>query len=268
MTGLIRSPDGGPGHGLAFLRAGTTGPAIVLLHGFGSDRTSWRLNQGELARIGRTVAVDLPGHGDSGPDAGEGSLSALSETAEFFLDAETGPAHLIGHSLGGAIALDIAHRRPDLVSSLILISPAGLGRAIDPEFLSAFLAMSTPEEAETILKRLVRRPRLIGRQMASAVLAQVDRPGARASLGRIAGTVGSIRPDLADAVAGAAKLAIPKLVIWGAADLTNPIDETYLAELGADTVIVPETGHLPHMENAGTVNQAMMRFLGETLPSG
>jgi pyruvate dehydrogenase E2 component (dihydrolipoamide acetyltransferase) len=128
--------------------------------------------------------------------------------------------------------------------------------------------MSTPEEAEATLRRLVHRPRLVGRQMASAVLAQVDRPGARAGLGQIAATLGTIRPLLADAVAGAARLDIPKLVIWGASDLTNPIDETYLAGLGADTVIVEETAHLPHMENAVAVNRAMVRFLEETLRSG
>lgn len=124
------------GRPFSFVTAGDRGPLVLLLHGFGSDRMSWALQQTNLADVSSTCAIDLPAHGGSSNDVGDGTIEFFADEIASFLEIRNAlPAHLIGHSLGGAIAIDLAHRRPDLVASLFLISPAGLGQAIDPGFL-------------------------------------------------------------------------------------------------------------------------------------
>ena len=242
------------------LHAGSDGPPVMLLHGFGSDRTSWRLNQMALAETAQTAAPDLPGHGASTLPVGDGSIATLSRAVEPFL-VRIGPAHLVGHSLGGAIAVDLAARRPDLVLSLFLVAPAGLGKGIDPHFLTAFPEMQTVADADAIMKTLVARPRLIGPQVGPFVLGEVSRPGAREALRLIAAQLGHAHKAIADAVVRVSRTSLPRLVLWGAADLSNPRDETYLATFRSEFVLLKEAAHLPHMENPGTVNPLMRDFL-------
>ena len=87
------------------------GPPIVFIHGFGGDLNNWQFNQEALAERHATYAIDLPGHGGSSKDLGSGrvDVGALAKAVTDFLDAqEIGTAHLVGHSLGGAVALDLA----------------------------------------------------------------------------------------------------------------------------------------------------------------
>src|SRR4029077_14432827 len=109
------------------LKMGDEGPAVLFLHGFGGDLNSWMFNQPQLA-MGRTsFAFDLPGHGDSDKNLNDGALEALSATAAGVMDSlGIDSAHLVGHSLGGAIALRLAADHPGRVLSLTLISTAGL----------------------------------------------------------------------------------------------------------------------------------------------
>ena len=247
---------------LNFLAVGESGPPALLLHGFGSDRSSWRLNQGEVGKVARSIAVDLPGHGLSPTDVGDGSVATLSRSVEAFAEKRfSEPVHLIGHSLGGAIAVDLAHRRPDLVRSLFLVAPAWIGRRIDAAFLNRYVAMESVEEAEEVLRGLVARPRLIGRQMAVAVLAEIERPGVRAAMKTIAASLIEAGPAIASAAAAVGGMALPKQVVWGAADLTREPDEGTLAALKAEVTVLPETGHLPHMENSAEVNRLLRAFL-------
>jgi pyruvate dehydrogenase E2 component (dihydrolipoamide acetyltransferase) len=247
---------------LAFLAVGEAGPPALLLHGFGSDRSSWRLNQGEIGKLTRSVAVDLPGHGKSTIDVGDGSLAVLSRAVEAFAERQfTEPAHLFGHSLGGALAVDLAHRRPDLVRSLFLVAPAWLGKRVDADFLARYPEMRTVEEAEEVLRGIVARPRLIGRQMAAAVLAELDRPGIRPALRRIAAGLLHAGPAVADAAAAVGRTPLPRQVVWGEADLTKAPDETSLGAFKGEVKVLPDTGHLPHMENPAAVNRLMRAHL-------
>jgi pyruvate dehydrogenase E2 component (dihydrolipoamide acetyltransferase) len=247
---------------LAFLAVGDAGPPALLLHGFGSDHSSWRLNQGEIGKLTRSIAVDLPGHGKSTTDVGDGSLAALSRAVETFAERQfTEPAHIFGHSLGGAIAVDLAHRRPDLVRSLFLVAPAWLGKRVDADFLARYPEMQTVEEAEELLRGIVARPRLIGRQMAAAVLAELDRPGIRPALRKIGAGLLRAGPAIAAAATAVGRTAIPRQVVWGAADLTKAPDETTLGAFRGEVTVLADTGHLPHMENSAEVNRLMRAFL-------
>jgi pimeloyl-ACP methyl ester carboxylesterase len=245
---------------LHFVSCGGAGPPALLIHGFGGDHLSWLANQNEIATEATTQAVDLPGHGESSLDVGDGDVETLAAMLVEALDERPlGRIHLIGHSLGGVVAMKIAQFRPDLVASLILITPAGLGGAIDADFLARFSTLVDPDDALALLQRLVSRPRLINRHMVARVLDQLGRPGAREALARIADALPRARLDEAAAAIVAAD--IPRLVVWGAADAINPLHELALASFGGERLIVPDAGHMPHVEAARVVNARCVAFL-------
>ena len=106
------------------------GADVLLLHGFGADRLSWLANQPAIEKAMPTAALDLPGHGVAGMDVGDGRVETLARAVAAALDSHAAaPLHVVGHSLGGAVAMRLALDRPDLVRSLALIAPAGLAKA-------------------------------------------------------------------------------------------------------------------------------------------
>ena len=249
--------------GITFKTLGGEGPDLVLIHGFGSDRLSWAGNSPALMEVARVHSLDLPGHGDSlAAEAGDGSPLALAELVADALDANgIKQAHLLGHSLGGSIAIVLALAEPARVLSLSLLAPAGLGRGIDREFLAAFPELASKESAEALLQRLVSKPLLINRFTIARVLEQLDRPGAREALRAIAEGVLAQEAQLGDWASKIAATGIPRLVIFGGADQINPPDANALVGFAGRTLVIPEAGHLPHVEAARQVNEALTDFI-------
>jgi pyruvate dehydrogenase E2 component (dihydrolipoamide acetyltransferase) len=240
---------------------GGAGEPVVLVHGFASDRLSWLGNQHDLARVAAVHALDLPGHGDE-PMRGTGSVPDLAAAVvEAIAAAGLGPVHIVGHSLGGGVAVAAAAAAPELVRSLALIAPAGLGAAVDTGFLDDLPEATSAEAVEPLLHALVSRPRLINRHMVARVLAQLSDPGRRDALRAIANGLRFADHDLHDAVAAVATSDLPRLVIWGGADRTNPLDPDRLAAFGGERMILEASAHLPHVEEARAVNERLGAFL-------
>lgn len=247
---------------LAFKTLGGHGEDLVLIHGFGSDRLSWAGNAVALLPAARVHALDLPGHGESAPDVGTGSIAELAARVAGTLKAQgIAKAHLLGHSLGGAIAMELASEVPESVLSLSLIAPAGLGAGLDHDFLARFPELQTPEDTAALLGRLVTKPVLINKLTIQRVLTQLEKSGAREALRQIATSLQGAEADLQRKAAELAHKGLPKLVIWGAHDAINPLDETRLTALGGKTLIIPDAGHLPHIEGARQANAAIPEFL-------
>ena len=146
------------GHVIRVGRAGPVeGTPVVLIHGFAGDLNGWLFNIEDLSTRGPVVALDLPGHGGSSKDVGDGSLKSLAEAVVATLAAlGVGQAHLVGHSLGAAVAARAAIDRPGLVRSLSLISPAGLtASGVSEEFL-VHLAKGLP--GHRVLLLMTTRP--------------------------------------------------------------------------------------------------------------
>ncbi len=241
--------------------AGRDGPAILLIHGFGADRLSWLASQHALAGAGRVYALDLPGHGDT-PFTGPGALDALTHAVETAIDGfGLGPAHVVAHSLGGAVAIALAAARPDLVRSLALIAAAGLGRGVDERFLSDYPRCMSLEEMEAVLLRLVTRPRLISRQMAKRALEQLDRPGTRQGLISIADGLRRIDDVIEPPLQAIARSSLRRLAIWGAADAIIPVDPDRLERFGAERFVLEDAAHLPQIESPRLVNQRLLEWL-------
>ncbi|KAB2872783.1 MAG: acetoin dehydrogenase dihydrolipoyllysine-residue acetyltransferase subunit, partial [Bauldia sp.] len=160
------------GRRLRHLRIGPDeGEAIVLLHGFGADMTTWMFNQAALAEDRPVYALDLPGHGGSEKDLDDGSVAALAAVVRDYMDAVgLGSAHLVGHSLGGAIAAAVALDAPDRVTALTLIAPAGLGPEIAGAFIEGFIGESRARKLRPIIEMLVADPADVTADMVEEVL--------------------------------------------------------------------------------------------------
>ena len=248
--------------GLAFKTLGGSGADIVLLHGFGSDRLSWLGTSPALMTVGRVHALDLPGHGASDMETGDGSPAALAGLVAASL-ARHGieRAHLVGHSLGGGIALLLAAQGPLRIDSLALLAPAGLGMGIDQGFLAAFPDIDDIDTALAMMRQLVVRPQLINKMTAERLLAQLRRDGAREAMRRIAGGLANGEAAIRAAAAQVAALHVPRMVIWGDSDAINPPDEIILGRYGGTLHRVAGAGHLPHIEQAKAVNEVLVQFL-------
>lgn len=247
---------------LAFKTLGGEGPDLVLIHGYGSDRLSWLATSPALMPLARVHALDLPGHGESDMNVGDGSVSALAARVTDTLDtAGIARAHFVAHSLGGAISLLLAAEQPERAASLSLIAPLGLGRGVDESFVAALPELQDADQAITLLRRLVVKPVLINKMTAQRAVDQLNRDGAREAFRRIGRSLAADQKRFSDAAFKAAESGLPRLTIWGASDAINPLDEQKLARFGGETLVVPDTGHLPQIEAMKAVNTRLGEFL-------
>lgn len=246
---------------------GGSGAASLMIHGFGADYRTYGANQPPLSESADIWLVDLPGHGESGPDVGDGSVTTLTRAVAARLDANGLKAvHIIGHSLGGAVAVRLAHLRPDLVASLVLISPAGLSSDLDEGFIFTLPTLTDRETAEWLFRRLVVRASLVNKTMITYVLGELEKPGRREALQRIAVSMRGLHGELAPSYQLVIDRNIPRLVVWGAQDRVNPLNQAALDLFGGERLILPEAGHMPHAECAPAVNRAIADFLGRQAP--
>lgn len=239
--------------------AGGEGELILLIHGYGGDRNSWLFLQEPLAAKYRVYALDLPGHGTSAKDVGDGSAGLLADAVTGVLDAlGAGRAHLVGHSLGGAVALAAAARDPGRVASLTLIAPVGFGAEINAGFLRGFADAQTRRELKPVASQLFADESLVTRQLVDDLLAYKRLDGVDQALHALLGTLLDGDGQRADSAALLAGLggAIPVTVVWGRQDRIIPAAQAE-AVAGAERRLVDGAGHMPHMERPGEVQAAI-----------
>ena len=253
------------------------GPSVVMLHGIGRSLEDWSEQHELLADRFRVYSVDLAGFGGSEPLTESSTLPALAGFVEGFLDAVgvADPVHLVGNSLGGAVAMQVAVQAPHRVASLVLVDSAGFGREVT---LTLRLLAIRP-----LGRLLLRRPSRLGaRQVerslfddpALATDARIDhayrlaqRPHAARVLletGRNLGTLRGVRPEwrqrLLEAVA---ELEIPILVVWGSSDRILPAKHLNAAAARlphAQTHLFEDTGHMPQIERARAFSDLVTDF--------
>ncbi len=230
-----------------WLRGGEGAP-LVFVHGFGADLNGWRPLLHHLPDSLPALALDLPGHGGS-PLAGEASFAALCEAVRGALAGEgIGAAHLVGHSLGGAVAAALAAEPRFRALSLMLIAPAGLGPEINWAFLAGFLRARSEPSLTPWMRLLAHDPASLGSALVKTTLRQREGGALVDAQARLAESLFpdgvqsfSIRDRLAD-------LAMPTKIIVGAEDQIIPPRQCEGLSGRIAIHRFSGIGHMPHLE--------------------
>jgi pimeloyl-ACP methyl ester carboxylesterase len=228
------------------------GRPVVLLHGLGDTGETWSDVAAALAGRYRVLAVDLPGFGRSEASCHRPLLEGFTRVLAEWLDAVAPePVILVGHSMGGSAAAHLAGSRPDLLSGLVLVAPAGIPRI---PLWWRLIAIQRP----------VRR--LLGRALGAWPPARTRTPPATPDeIGRLLETAHALIASLAPAPPVPPSLS--SLVIWGRRDRLVPNSYAALVakRYAARLVMVDASGHSPHVEQPAAFLEAMHEFL-ETVP--
>lgn len=260
---------------LLAIGAAGSGQPLVMLHGLATDRCIWDLVVPQLARRRRVVTVDLPGFGDSAAVDADFRLDQVADRIARGLSAQgvKGPYDLVGHSLGGGIALTLTDLRPHLVRRLILVAPAGFQPL--PASVSAFLAATANavfalrREAAPLADVAWGRRLLLfgaaadGAAMAPAVARRLV--GASATARRTAPALETITgSDLRPLLA---RVPVPVGLIWGQADRSIPLKTlAAITEIRPDARVVElrGAGHVPMVERPDAFAAAVEMLLAAT----
>jgi pimeloyl-ACP methyl ester carboxylesterase len=230
-----------------WLRRGEGAP-LVLIHGLCADLNGWRPLFRVLPETRAALAIDLPGHGLS-PLGEDASFEALVEAARAVLVEEGATrAHLVGHSLGGAVAAALSQAPGVKALSLMLIAPAGLGEETNSAFFDGYLQADDEASLTPWLNLLVSDPASLGAAMAPATLRQrAERPVVAAQR-RLVRTLLANRKQAIDIRGCLAAPEAPVKVVFGLEDRITP---AHHAEDLSPLVALhrfPKIGHLPHFE--------------------
>jgi pyruvate dehydrogenase E2 component (dihydrolipoamide acetyltransferase) len=277
------------GRKVSFAAAGADGDVVLLIHGFGGDRNSWLFLQEPLAARHRVYALDLPGHGTStktlsaapttsgdpvaanesatssdpvtpdDPAASSDPTGLLADAVVGVLDAiPASRAHLVGHSMGGAVALAVAARDPTRIASLTLIAPSGFGRQINAGYLRGFAGAQTRRELKPLVGQLFSDDKLVTRQVVDDLLAYKRLDGVEAALHTLLATLVGGEEQRGDSAALLAAIgdAVPVTVVWGRQDQIIPAEQA-AAVAGAVRYVIEGAGHMPHMERPVEVQTAI-----------
>lgn len=258
-----------PVSGVGMLHTLTAGPRrarpIVFIHGLGGSLSTWQLVLGGLADGYRLIAVDLPGHGQSGkaPEADysiEGHAKAVTEA---LLALSLSDAILVGHSLGGAVAMAIARKHEGLARGLVLIDSAGLGTAIAAELLTLMSGAPGSDTARNLLTLFVEDSRLVTPRAVEEMAAhQLAEGGWHAQQATSASAFADGR-QIAVEAANLAEITQPVLIVWGQRDRVIPVDHAYGAVTAlpdAQLAILPTAGHVPQIEAPDRTMTLIRRF--------
>jgi len=238
---------------------------VLLLHGFGGDLDNWMFNLDSLAEKHRVLALDLPGHGQSVKTNVDPSLSGMATFVRKFLDVlSVSSVHVVGHSMGGAIAMQLASDSPETVKSLGLICSAGLGPDINSDYLRGFVEAQSQQELKLVLQQLFADESLVNLQLVNDLLNYKRIDGVEATLNALSETLISAGEQtfLTDNIVAS---GIPVLVIWGKQDRIIPVShaQNFSAAGGycVEVEIFDSAGHMVQMEKAYDVNRSLLNFL-------
>jgi pimeloyl-ACP methyl ester carboxylesterase len=263
---------------------GGDGPVLLLVHGMAGSAENWREVIEPLAQRHTVVAPDLPGHGSSAGGPGDYSLGSLaSGLRDLLLTLGHERATLVGHSLGGGIAMQFAYQFPEMVERLVLVSSGGLGPEVSPVLRAAALPgadlfiSATASAGQRAGGALGRGLAAIGikpapdlAEVARGYASLADPSRRRAFLATLRSVVGTEGQRVAAADRLYLAEAMPLLIVWGARDQIIPVrhgEDAHRALPGSKLEVFEDVGHLPQLEQPGRFVTALERFLAESEPA-
>lgn len=241
---------------------GGHGDPLVVVHGGSDGARAWMKNMAELSKNYTVYVPDLPGFGRSQPIDGNYYILELVEFVDEFLhNLGLKSFHLMGHSLGGGIALSYALRFPHKIKKLVLVSSMCLGReiALWVRFLSTpVLCRSIGEAAHVILRAV--------KWLADLLFASVEfvNPLSRASI-RLGSNVTTLKEQTTVLIHRLSEIMVPTLVVWGAKDSILPVKQAYAAaELIPDcqVKVFEDCGHNVYRDKIPEFSRLLTGFLG------
>lgn len=269
------------GQPVTFHRMGE-GPPVLLVHGITSSSRTWKSVMPRLAEKYTVIAPDLLGHGRSAKPQGDYSLGGYASGVRDLLIALDVPkTTVVGHSLGGGIAMQFGYQFPDRISRLVLVDSGGIGREVNPalraaalpgaEFVLPLLFTPTLHDAGLKVRNFLAGIGLHGSADVEGVaegFASLTEADARRAFVH---TVRSVIDPTGQRVSAADRLyltrEIPSMIVWGERDRIIPVSHAELAhELmpGSRLEIFPGAGHFPFNDDPDRFIRALDDFIATT----
>jgi pimeloyl-ACP methyl ester carboxylesterase len=272
------------GHRAIYRMAGS-GPPVVLIHGMVNSSRHWESVALDLAEDHTVIAPDLIGHGDSATPRGDYSLGAHAASIRDLL-AVIGidRATIVGHSLGGGVAMQFFYQFPQRTERLVLVSTGGLGHEVSPMLRTAVL----PGASAALW--LIAHPRLVSAlwqtgerlrqrgsgkgvylQAVARALRPLERAGAREAFLQTLRSVIDLRGQRVSARDRLHLLRdMPTLIVWGERDNTIPLSHgrsAHAAVPGSRFETLPGAAHFPHLEDPEGLATVLRDFIHTTEPA-
>jgi pyruvate dehydrogenase E2 component (dihydrolipoamide acetyltransferase) len=248
------------GRQLRCVKRGQLGSVVVFLHGFGGDAQTWLFNQGRIAEHHLTFAFDLPGHGGSTKQVDSGSIEELASSVACGIDhLELKRIHLVGHSLGAAVALALWERRPERVASVSLLAPFAFGSHANQAYISDFTSAQRGRDVQRCLALLFAEQKAVRRDMIESVVRYKRLDGVTDALAKIAAS--ALRePAPVEMPSSVKTLTNRLLVIRGMHD--NIVSAGGIPS-GVKLQTLAHSSHMPHMEEPDRVNELLLKHFAE-----
>jgi pimeloyl-ACP methyl ester carboxylesterase len=271
------------GRELAYIAYPGFGTPLVMLHGVGSSAAGWDVPARTLSERGiPVISIDMPGHGASAKGPGDYSLGSMASSVRDLLDhLGIDSAVIVGHSLGGGVALQFHYQYPRYVAGLILVASGGLGR--DTNLILRLFAMpgsgvvlgaglnqqtmAMLESVRSKVRRWGRRPNFFPDQ----VMDRIDRLSDPVERHSFLATLRSVVDHTGQRVSALEKLhlsnSVPVLIVWGRRDSILPLAHGERAHemLEASTLVVfDDAGHEPHRKDPARFAETLDSWLNDS----
>jgi len=265
-------------------RVAGSGPPVVLIHGMLNSSSHWRAVALNLAREHTVIAPDLIGHGDSAAPRGDYSLGAHAASIRDLLAAiGIDRASIVGHSLGGGVAMQFFYQFPQRTERLILVSSGGLGHEVSPMLrtaalpgVSALLSLTIhPRMTGALMnggRRLREREVRLGvyMQALARALRPLENSEARQAFLQTLRAVIDVHGQRVSATDRLYLLErTPTMIVWGERDHTIPLQhgrEAHEAIPHSYFKTLSKAAHFPHLEDPDGLSDALRGFIEDTEP--
>jgi 2-hydroxy-6-oxonona-2,4-dienedioate hydrolase len=239
--------------------------AMLLIHGLGGSIESWTNNVDYLSRELRVIALDLPGFGHSDKPELDYTIKFYSDfVARFAEELRIAPATIVGSSLGGHVAAEVAINHPGAVSRLVMISPPGAlprsfsGTPALKKYVKVLEARTVAEVKRAIFA-VDKRP--VDDAYAKTVYEKLATPGAKRAF--LSALKGSARAPRLGSRLG--RIKAPAMLLWGKDDIMIPVKYAgpFIKMKNCRVVLLEGCGHRPHVERSATFNRLVADFAQE-----
>jgi pimeloyl-ACP methyl ester carboxylesterase len=274
------------GYRRAFRIAGS-GPAILLIHGIGDNSTTWNTVQAKLAQRFTVIAVDLLGHGQSDKPRADYSVAAYANGMRDLLSVlDIECVTVIGHSLGGGVAMQFAYQFPQLVERLVLVATGGVTKDVNIVLRWASLPWASAALALLRLPLVLPAVQITGRALGMVlgstklgrdlpdmlrILADLPEPKASSAFTRTLRAVVDRRGQMVTMLDRCyLAQSIPVQIIWGQHDAVVPVSHAWMAHAampGSRLEIFERSGHFPFHDDPDRFIEVVERFIDTTEPA-